>query len=61
LRASVALILFWIHDRSPGQKRAALLIEKSLAIVVGLIRLSSLPLMRPPRKQILDLCEIVAG
>ena len=57
----MALILFWIHDRSAGQKRTALLIEKSVAIVVGLIRLSSLPLMRPLRKQILDLCEIVAG
>jgi AcrR family transcriptional regulator len=57
----MGLILFWIHDRSSGQKRTAQLIDKSLAIVVGLIRLSSLPLMRPLRKQILDLCEIVAG
>jgi AcrR family transcriptional regulator len=57
----MGLILFWIQDRSAGQKRTGLLIDKSLAIVVGLIRLSSLPLMRPLRKQILDLCEIVAG
>jgi AcrR family transcriptional regulator len=51
----MGLILYWIHDGSAGQKRAAALIDKSLRIVVRLLQLSSLPLMRPLRRQVLEL------
>jgi len=57
----MGIILFWIHDRSPAQERTRALIEKSLGIVVRLIQLSSLPLMRPLRRQALELYRIVAG
>ena len=57
----MAVILFWIHDRSPGQSKTAALVEKSVALVVRLIQLSGLPLMRPLRRQMLDLCEIGFG
>ena len=43
----MGLILYWIYDRSEGQHRTANLLEKSLAMVVGLIRLASVPLLRP--------------
>jgi AcrR family transcriptional regulator len=54
----MALILYWIHDRSPEQKKTAELVERSLRLVVRLIQLSGLPLMRPLRRQILELCRI---
>lgn len=54
----MALILYWIHDRSPEQKKTRALADASLRLVVRLIQLSSLPLMRPLRRQILELCRI---
>ena len=54
----MGLILYWIHDRSPGQKRTAALIERSVPLVVKLIQLSSLPLMRPLRKRVVELWDI---
>jgi hypothetical protein len=57
----MALILFWIHDRSPEQKRTAALVDKSLPVIVRLIQLSGLPLMRPLRRQILDIYEIASS
>ena len=54
----MALILYWIHDRSPEQKKTVELVDKSLRLLVRLIKLSGLPLMRPLRRQILELCRI---
>lgn len=53
----MGVILFWLYDRSPNQSRTRRLLEKSLGLVVNLIRLSSLPLMRPLRKSVLELVE----
>lgn len=53
----MGVILFWLYDRSPNQSRTGQLLEKSLGLVVNLIRLSSLPLMRPLRKSVLELVE----
>jgi AcrR family transcriptional regulator len=57
----MGLLLFWVYDASPGQRRTRQLFEKSLSIVVNLIKFSSLPLMRPVRKLATDLFEIVYG
>jgi len=57
----MGLLLFWVYDRSPAQEKTKQLFEKSLSIVVNLIRLSSLPLMRPIRRLVTDLLEIVYG
>src|SRR6202050_3022055 len=57
----MGLLLFWVYDSSPAQTRTRQLFQKSLAIVVHLIRFSSLPLMRPVRKLATDLFEIVYG
>ncbi len=56
----LGLILFWIYDKSDGRQRTTMLMDKSLALVVNLIRVSGLPLMRPVRKTILELLEVVA-
>ena len=53
----MGLILFWIYDRSPHQARTQRLTEKSLGLVVNLIRLAGLPLMRPLRRTVLELLQ----
>jgi AcrR family transcriptional regulator len=53
----MALIMFWLYDRSPTQERTGRLIEKSLGLLVNLLRISSLPLMKPLRKAALELVE----
>ncbi len=57
----MAVILFWLYDRSPSQQRTQQLIEKSLGLMVTLIRLSALPLMKPVRKTVLELVETLAA
>jgi AcrR family transcriptional regulator len=55
----MGLILFWIYDRSPGQRRTRALVEKSLGILVRLIKASDFPLLRPVRRMVADLVETV--
>ena len=57
----MAIILFWLYDRSPRQERTQKLIDKSLSLLVNLLRLSGLPLMKPLRKAALELMETVAA
>ncbi len=51
----MGIVLFWIHDDSPGQARTRRLMELTAELVVKLIRLASSPLMRPLRKTTLRL------
>ena len=55
----MGLILFWIYDRSEAQQRTRALVEKSLGIVVRLIKVSEFPLLRPVRRMVVDLVETV--
>lgn len=55
----MGLILFWVYDGSPQQNKTRQLFERSLAIVVGLIKLSGVPLLRPLRRMATGLLEIV--
>ena len=54
----MALIMFWLYDRSPNQERTQRLLDKSLSLLVNLLRISALPLMKPRRKSALELVEI---
>jgi len=56
----MGLILYWLYDRSPNQQRTEKLMEKSLGLLVNLLRLSALPLMKPLRKTALELVESLA-
>jgi AcrR family transcriptional regulator len=56
----MGLILFWLYDRSPDQQRTQKLMEKSLGLLVGLLRIAGLPLMKPLRKTALELMETMA-
>jgi len=55
----MALILFWIYDRSPEQARTERLVDKSLAIVVSLLKLSKSPFLRGVRRTAIELLEAV--
>ncbi len=57
----MGLFLFWVYDRSPKQKRTMQLFEKSLLIVVSLIKFSGFPLLRPVRKLVTDLLDVIYG
>jgi AcrR family transcriptional regulator len=57
----MGVILFWVTDDSAGQKRTQKLLPLACRVVSTLVRLSSLPLMRPLRRPILEIVEIVVG
>lgn len=56
----MGLILFWLYDHSEKQQRTHTLMEKSLGLLVNLLKLSGLPLMKPIRKTVLELVETIA-
>lgn len=55
----LALVLFWIYDRSPGFVATYRLIELSSELIASLLSLTSTPLMAPFRKSILRMIESV--
>jgi len=55
----MGLILFWIHDRSEGQSRTRMLQEKSLTLIATALKVASFPLLRPLRRRIIELVEVV--
>ncbi|HEY3055130.1 MAG TPA: TetR family transcriptional regulator [Thermoanaerobaculia bacterium] len=55
----MGLILFWMFDESPRQARTRKLIDGTLDLIVRLIQISSLPLMGPLRKRMLDVLRAV--
>ena len=57
----MALIMFWLYDRSASQERTYKLLDKSLGLLTNLLRLSGLPLMKPLRKTVLELVETASG
>jgi AcrR family transcriptional regulator len=57
----MGLLLFWVYDSSEDQVRTKNLVEKSLPIVVLLIKLSTISFLRPLRKRVVDLLSAVNG
>lgn len=51
----MGVILFWIHDRSPNQRRTHRLVNYTVDLLDRLIFLAGNPLMRPMRKKALRL------
>ncbi|MET0396625.1 MAG: TetR family transcriptional regulator [Longimicrobiaceae bacterium] len=49
----MGVILFWIHDRSPGRRRTRRLVELSVDLVDRLVGLAGMAVMRPLRKAVL--------
>jgi AcrR family transcriptional regulator len=57
----MAVIFFWLTDTSGQQQRTRTLLDKSARMLVQLLKLAGLPLMRPVRRSVLDLVELVKG
>jgi len=55
----MGVILYWIFDDSPRQRRTETLLDGTLDLIVRLIRLSSLPLMGPLRRRLLNTLRAV--
>lgn len=55
----MGLILFWMYDGSPGQRRTKTLIDGTLDLIVRLIQIASLPLMGPIRKKLVTLLRAI--
>ena len=55
----MGVIYFWVTDDSPKQARTMKLLDLASTNVATLVRLSSLPLMRPLRKLALELVDVV--
>ena len=57
----MGLILYWIYDRSPGQRQTRVLREKSLALLIGLLKLARFALLKPLRSKIVELIVLAEG
>ncbi len=57
----MGLILYWLYDRSPGQRQTRMLREKSLALLFGVLKLSRFALLKPLRSKIVELIAIAEG
>jgi AcrR family transcriptional regulator len=55
----LGVVLFWVHDRSPGAARTRLLVDRTVPIVARLVRLSKLPVLRPLGRQVVDLVRLL--
>jgi len=56
---SMGIVLFWLHDESPGRARTHALIDGSSELVVKIIRILSNPLLKPLRKSALEMLAAI--
>jgi AcrR family transcriptional regulator len=57
--ASMGVVLFWVHDQSPDQRRTRRLIDGSVPLIDRLVGLSRLRVLRPALRQVLALIDSV--
>jgi len=57
----MGLILFWVYDNSPGQKRTELLYEKTLKMLVFTLKIAGVPLLRPLHRMAGELLAAIYG
>lgn len=57
----MGLLLYWTYDESPGQHHTRALFEKTLGIVVALIRFSGMAVLRPIRRMVRDVLDLAYG
>jgi AcrR family transcriptional regulator len=57
----MGLILYWIYDRSPAQRKTRMLREKSLALLTDMLKLSRFALLKPLRSRIVELIVLAEG
>jgi AcrR family transcriptional regulator len=57
----MGLILFWVYDRSEGQRRTMVLYEKTLKMILVALKLAGIPLLRPLHRLAAELLEVIYG
>ena len=57
----MGIVLYWIHDDSPGCAKSYRLMERSVRLILRLISLFQFPLLRPFLKELLALVENLRG
>lgn len=57
----MGIILFWVHDRSPGCAASYRLAERTVELIARLLPLASLPPLRPVVRSILELVTETKG
>lgn len=55
----MGVVLFWVYDSSPGQRRTRKLIDGVVPLIDRLVTLSRLPVLRTARRQILALIDSI--
>ena len=55
----MGIILFWVYDHSPRQRRTEILFEKTLKMILVALRLAGLPILRPLHRLAGDLLEVI--
>lgn len=55
----MGLILFWVYDRSPQQQRTTVLFEKSLKMLLVILRIAALPVLMPLHRLTADLLDAI--
>ena len=53
----MGLILFWVYDRSPDQRKTRLLFDATLRMILLTLKLASLPFLRPMHRLAGDLLD----
>lgn len=57
----MGVMLFWVYDRSPKQARTQLLFDKTLAMLLALFKLASIPVLRPFLRPAGELLKAIYG
>jgi AcrR family transcriptional regulator len=57
----MGIILFWVYDQSPSQRRTEILFDKTLKMITLTLRIANLPLLRPLHRLAGDLLEVIYG
>jgi AcrR family transcriptional regulator len=55
----MGLILFWVYDKSPLQRRTKVLFEQTLKMLLVTLRLASIPLLRPIHRLAAEVLRVV--
>jgi AcrR family transcriptional regulator len=55
----MGIILFWVYDKSPQQRRTKALFDQTLKILLITLKLASVPLLRPVHRLAAELLRVV--
>ena len=57
----MGVVLYWVHDRSPGTEKTYELIDRTVPLIVQLIGMARLRMMRGVLAEVLDLVRSLSG